>query len=67
VAAVEVATPCHRAFQLVELCPGGLDFNFSGQEINQDRTDLLVRRREAVTKDAGDVKICVSLQMEINY
>lgn len=64
---MEVVTPCHRAFQLVELCLGGLDFNFSGQEVNQDSTDLLVQRKEAVMKDAGDAKICVSLPMEINY
>jgi hypothetical protein len=66
VAAVEVVTPFHRALQVVELCLGGLDFNFSGQEVNQDSKDL-AHRKEVAIKDVGDVKICVSLQMEINY
>lgn len=52
---------------MVELCLGGLDFNSNGQEANQNSKDILVQRKEAVIKDAGDVKICVSLQVEINY
>jgi hypothetical protein len=51
----------------VELCLGGLDFNSSGQEAKQNSNDFLVQGKEAVIKDAGDVKICVSLQAEINY
>lgn len=64
---MEVVTPCHRDLQLVELCLGGLDFNSSGQEAKQNSNDFLVQGKEAVIKDAGDVKICVSLQAEINY
>jgi hypothetical protein len=67
VAVVEVVTPCHRALQVVELCLGGLDSNSNGQETNQNSKDILVQGKEAVIKDAEDVKICVSLQVEINY
>jgi hypothetical protein len=64
VAAVEVVTP---SLKVVELCLGGLDSSFSGQEVNQDSQDLLVQKKGTVMIDAGDVKICVSLQKEINY